>query len=760
MSYPDTTPAAFTWADVALGSYPDTTPAAFSWESGPQSAAAFDSPLGSAAAVAEVTAVPAGYAAVPSPLGAVVAVAQPVVVASAVVGSPLGEFGAVVDVVYPRGTWAVFGPLGDASALAQRAASAVASVESPLGSAAVYVRTVVTVAAAVAGPLGMASAVARLDVAAAFAFTGPLGATAGVAWHGQPAEPAPHAGAASIAWAASITLGGADISDQLIGAINIEHADNEASIAEFSWLPSTTLDPMTIIGQPVTIDFTRSAGTPYTRRMFTGVVETPSFDVQTGTVSCICHDQLQERVAEQSRAWIDSAVGGRWSEAVSSAPADNWEYLQARIASVPKSIAIDPTGAPRVLPWRGAGLTTAATYTAADWLDGSLSVSLPSRDSLRTRITCRLQYRYERLRARCIQAEWSQPFDFFVWRDTGGELHALTWLTVSMVKSAVEGLSGWEMQGAVDIESPAYGVYLAEGWSDGGYVITPDVAPTLALGFASYHATRWQQTVTEDYTVTLVNAELESALGKEISEELGATLVAEFDQAAWDTDASVGPGPVLVTSSGSAPPPVVGDVIETWQPEGYDPAARDEVLRTLLDQAWVRLLSSTRTGRVRWRAPIRPQLWLDWWITINHDRLRAAGKVVAVSHELDMNAGSAVTSVEIAVGLPGNTYRPLPVWSLPSAPADTSPPGSFSCTIGEYVGGLEDSPPFDETSMVGFATNLEDLLTDAEKESREWYPHQLSIQAPDIEETARDPLTLAAEQTIVAAIPTDLLEFV
>lgn len=737
MSYPDTTTAAFTWIGATAGAYPDSSSADFSWDSTPQSIASFGSPLGEPGSVA-----------------------FPVVVSAFASSSPLGEPSAVADVVYPRAAALASGPLGDVSAIAQRVTAAVAAVDSPLGAAAASANVVVTASAQFAGPLGDLSAMARLEVSAAFSFPGPLGSASAVVWHAAPAEPAPHVGEDALVWRALVTLGGSDISAALLGPIRIEHSDNEASVAEFAFRPASAIDPMTIIGQPVLIDFERTTGATYVRRMFTGVVETPTYDVQTGVVTCVCHDQLQEIVTGQTQAWIDANVGGRWMEAVSGAPADNWEYLQARLASVPKSIAIDPSGVPRVLPWRGDGITTAATYAASDWLDSSLSVDLPSRDSLRTRVTCRMQYRYERLRARVIQAEWSQPFDFFVWRDTGGELHALTWLTVSMVKSAVDGLSGWEMQGTVDITSPAYGVYLAEGWSDGGYVITPDVAPTLALGFTSYHATRWQQTVTEDYTVTLVNADLETALGKQIPEEIGANLVAEFDQSAWDTDASVGPGPVLVTSSGSAPPPVVGDVIETWQPEGYDESARDEVLRTLLDQAWVKLLDSTRTGRVRFEAPIRPQLWLDWWITIEHARLRAAGKVVAVAHALDPDAGSAVTSVEIAVGLPGNIYRPLPAWTLPNAPADTSPAGSFACTIGEYVGGLEDSPPFDETTMIGFSTNLEDLLTDAEKAAREWYPHQLSIQAPDIEETARDPLTLAVEQTVVTAVPTDLLEFV
>lgn len=583
---------------------------------------------------------------------------------------------------------------------------------------------------------------------------------AGFAWLGQPADPAPDVGQTTLKWRARVTLGGVDRSDQLVGPISVEGAENEAAIASFAFDPEGAVDVIALSGQAVVIEFERTAGPAYLRRMFTGVVEEAEFDMQTGVVSCLCHDQFQEIMAGQTRAWIDAAVGGRWSEAVSGTPADNFAYLQARLESVPKSMALDPYGVPTVLPWRGGDIAKAATLTPDDWLDGTPRLTMPSRDSLRTRVVVRMQYRYQRLRARYITAEWSQPIGWFIWRETSGERHSLQWLSVAMVKSACEGLSGWEIIGTMDITSPAPGVYLNEGWDDGGIVITPDEAPNLALGFTTYLGTRWQQTVTEDYTVTVVNDSLETALGKEISDEIGANLVAEFDQAAWETDASVGPGPVLVVSEPSTTPPPIGDTIEVWQPEGFDEAARDEIMRTLLDQAWVRLATATRTGRISLDVSIRPDLWLDWWLTIEATKVRAAGKVAAYKHVLDPDAGEATTSLEVALALPGNVHQALPTWSLPATPADTSPAGTYTCTIGEYIGGLETSVPFDEATMVGFSTNLADLLTDAAKASREWYPLQLSIQAPDLEETARDPLTLTTSATINVAVPTDLLEFI
>lgn len=613
-------------------------------------------------------------------------------------------------------------------------------------------------------PLARPALVAHVDTTARAAWRSPLRRPALVGWHGRPADPAPDVGQTTLHWRARVTLGGVDRSEQIVGPVSVEGAENEAAIASFSFDPEGAVDVIALAGLSVVIEFERTSGAAYIRRMFTGVVEEPEIDMVTGVVSCLCHDQYQERIAEQSREWIDAAVGGRWHEAVSGEPSDNWAYLQARLASVPKSMALNPYGVPTVLPWRGGDVATSVTLTPDDWLDvqegAPPRLTLPSRDSLRTRITVRMQYRYQRLRARYITAEWSQPLDWFMWRDIDGSRHSVAPLTAAAVRERLEGLSGWEAIGSIDITNPLPGIYQSEGWDDGGFVITADEAPNLALGFSAFLGARWQQTVTEDYTVQVVNTALETALGKQIAEEIGANLTAEFDQAAWETDSSVGPGPVFVVTDPSPTPPEIGDTIEVWQPEGTDPAARDEILRTLLDQAWVRLAASTRTGRISLDVSIRPDVWLDWWATVEAPTVRAAGKVSAYKHVLDPDAGEATTSLEIAIALPGNVHRTLPEWVLPAAPADTSPAGEMTCTIGEFKGGLEDSPPWDEASMIGFATNLTDLLPDAEKASREWYPHQLSIKAPDIEETARDPLVLSTSATHEVAVPTDLLEFV
>jgi hypothetical protein len=544
-------------------------------------------------------------------------------------------------------------------------------------------------------------------------------------------------------WEAIATLGGVDISDRLTGEVIVSFADDEARTAEFAFLPATTLQPMSLTGQRVLIQFAQAGGAN-AQDLFRGVVDVPEIDAQTGVVRCVCTDQLPEVMTNPPREWIDANVGGRWHQAVFGEPADEWEYTQQRISTVPKSIALDVMQSPRVIPWRD--LPRTLTVRDADVIDGSLSITLPSRDQMRTRIEVRHQYRYNRLRARGIVAAWSRPFTFFANYGAVSGFRVIRWLTRDMVMGATGSMRGWDLRGDVSMTNPPPGTYFENpGFGFGGYIIPPDVAPNLVMSFSAHYTARWQQGVTETYEIDVVLPDLESMLGRPVAETMGANLQAEFGSRDWQQDATV--EPVIAA-------PMVGDAYTDWQPDGSSTADRDAVLRTLLDAAWVRLYAAQRTGRVRFAIPLRPDIWLDCWMQAEFDRVRAAGKVVEGRHVLNVSQGEAVSEFAIAVGLPGNTGASMPNWDLPAIDTQdpARPPSAYSCTIGAYVGAEINSPPFDEENMVGFSTNR----VDGDGANR--YPHQLSIQAPDIDAADRDPMELSAAVQIPVAVPTYLLE--
>ena len=559
-------------------------------------------------------------------------------------------------------------------------------------------------------------------------------------------------------WQLGVELGGADISGRVHGPCTVQIGADAARTADFAFLPTGPLAVMGLVGQRVQIAFSQRGGAGG-QVLFRGVVDVPSVDLTTGVVRCACTDQAQELWAAASRESIDTLVGGRWHPAVTGEPDDNYEYLKARLLSVAASWHLDVQQQPRVVQWASPARTL--TVRTADVVDGSLSVDLPSRDQLRTQIVCRLQYRYPLHRSRGITAQYRQPLSFFLpWfssttLETNRE--SVVWLTAGMVEGAAGSLPGWELSKPLTVEHPEPGSYLttrpfldpvprAGALTEGSvYVISPPVAASLALGFTASYVARWEQSVTEDYTVTVKWPALEQQLGTVSSEELGATLEATFDSPDWGRDLSVLP---QIGASGD------GDTSVPWQPAGADPAARDELLRTLLDHAWVRLWSASRTGRVRFVVPCRPDLALSDAVVLEHDRLRASGRVVEVTHSLSMETGEALTEVAVAVGMPGNAPASPPTWSLPAPPVDgyVPPLSAYSCEIGTFVGNTAAAPAFDQESMVGFTTNQEGPT------GGEIYPHQLRIRAPGLAAEDRDPLVLTATAEVAVTVPTDLLE--
>lgn len=644
---------------------------------------------------------------------------------------PLGD---AVDFVDSGLAWTA--PAGNAVDFVEGAGAAVDQVTLPLVvtvvDASVVLSLPLRITVSVPSVLSLPLVVRVVDAAA----TGGLDGVGG--WAAAPAG----------TWRPVVTLGGSDISARLIGEVSVTHADDAAAVASFAFVPIAALQPLALIGQRVRIAFARADGSSE-QTMFSGVVDVPAIDLQTGAISCSCHDQAQEVWSRTPRPAIDALVGGRYSVAVTGdEPADNFAYLRERIQSVGASWALDVLQRPRVLPWGDAARSV--TVRTADVLDGSLFVELPSRDQLRSRVTCRLQYQYAMLRYRGVRAQYAQDIHLFkpFISETVNYPGAL-WLTAAMVQSACESTPGWQMVGEPYIEHPP-----ARSWqigttiNSGFYAITAAVAPTLALGFRCDFYARWQQRITEDYTIAVVWPAIEAQLGAEVGEEIGASLVAEFDQPGWEADPSMAPN--IPNAIG------VGDASVEWRPAGFDEAARDNALRTLLDRAWVRLWAASRSGRVGFELPLRPDLWLDTRITLEHARLRAAGKVAAVEHVMSPDTGAAISSITLAVGLPGAVSASLPDWTLPSAPVDayTPPLAAFSFTVGTYVGGKTDSPPFDAETMVGFCTNLNGV----EEAGRNYYPHELSIGAPEIAAEDRDPRTLESVTEVAVDVPTDLLE--
>lgn len=550
-------------------------------------------------------------------------------------------------------------------------------------------------------------------------------------------------------WRPVVTLGGVDVSARLVGDIDVQAAEGESRVASFSLAPAAgTLILPDWTGQPVTIDIAAQAtdGSPTdARRLFTGVVDVPDYDLAAHVVTFDCTDQRQEVIGNAPREWVDANVAGYYSTAVSGEADDTLEYASARLASVPAALDLDAYQSPRVTLWalpEPAGLI----FTESSILDGSLRLQLASRADLRNEITTRFQYRIPRLRARVIECQFERTISQYT-------SQGLDIPSRAMIEQALSGLSGWSQLGDVNFVAIDPGTYESVG--GGGSIFTTvsvTDAPNLALGFSASFYSRWVQSVTEDYAITVRAQASIEAIGSAREALSGATLDAEFDDAAWLDDPATEPELTL---------PPVGDVALDYGAAGAtDRSAAQTAIETLIAQARVAALASHRGTRVAASVAIRADIDLDKRIEIDTTSLRASGKVVRVSHRMSIEEGSATTEFDLAVsGFNAVGLQPDDEPAAPAAPVDPTPapgPAALAATIDLYIGQTEDTLPYDEETMIGFSTNARagisfDALAPA-------YPLAMSIGAPEIEAAVRDPITLDKSATFAVAIPQDTLE--
>ncbi|NMG48304.1 hypothetical protein GO613_09345 [Azoarcus communis] len=549
-------------------------------------------------------------------------------------------------------------------------------------------------------------------------------------------------------WAPIVIVGDDELSASVVGVVSVRHTRRESAIAEFV-LHSPGIDLMGLPGQRVAIGIAErtTLGIANPQVVFNGVIQAATVDIETGDVSCTCSDMLQEAASAMTREQIDDVIGGRWHQAYFGEPTDSREYLEQCIQTVPADYARALDGSVVKLPWWGVGLRT-ASVRLSDYWSSSMQLTLPTRDEMLTRCVVKAEYRYTRMWGRGAIVQYAQPLSFYLpYLALGTVVPSKLWLTKSMIEGAISSVDGWRLVGPLSVASPrAQTINIGTELSPFMYNIRADVAPTLALSFSALMAARWTQSVTEYYEINVVSSDLEALIGRPVAAQIGATLTAAFDLADWVSDWTVPP----LAVGGSVVFPV-GDIIVPYQPARAMPADRDAMLLTMLDVARCdRVMQSARSGRLTFSMPLRPDMWLDRFVSVETAQIHASGPVHTVEHTLDSSTGDASSRVTLAVGLHGSVVPADPDWSLPTA-VDTTPSGvlaDYSFTVGTYVGGHPSSPPFDPDTMVGFVTNYEWANTEVE-----FYEHGLEIQSPAVSAAVRDPVEFPALASIDIEIP-------
>nr|WP_254797399.1 hypothetical protein [Pseudomonas aromaticivorans] len=558
--------------------------------------------------------------------------------------------------------------------------------------------------------------------------------------------------APAFVWQAMVTLGGVDVTALLIGAVTVDREEGAAGVADFALhYPPGADVPADITDRAVTIDLISIASGETTQtRLFTGVAAEPVWNALSRTMAVTCTDNLQQRVEALSVDAVDALVEGQWSLDVFD-PLDGrsrWDYAVERLQSRQASLDCSPHGNLRVTSWYSEQQPH-VLFGAGTTLYESIGVELAQLSSVTNRVELEIAYRYSRFRERRQQYSWIHPNTgglgglggFCAWRSDDTELPT----TEMVIDAAKDG-------GLTPVAASYYRLPPSMGNPCGDGSPWINSFDNLLLGASWTGATRWVQTVTETYSLTLATA-AGTIEGQQVIARDGTSFEVEAPEGWEESLTSIDPD--------ATDDEVAGDE----SPELGDPGDRDDEPRRLaalhlqLAMAHTTLIAAHRQTRVTWSAPTPMVLGIDLIHTLEIDDqyIRARGKCSRRVDKLDFDSGECITDLTISVMRGGGESDPLIIPArpgvLPAEPEQNPAREVISDTLPTQLGGKLASPAYDEAKpgFSGNYTNVEDLTL-------ETFPRRLDGQVAEIPAADRDEYTATAAQLYRVGIPNDLLE--
>ena len=560
--------------------------------------------------------------------------------------------------------------------------------------------------------------------------SGPLNTLrAGVA--PQP-EPEYRVHGTSYVWRVRLLVGGLDMTSILTGQLDVDREEGAAAVAGFSLYlaPGQPVVPTQWIGKAVTLYYISRDryGLVTEARLYTGLLELPTWDATTRVLGCECSDQVQQRIEGLTIEQINALVVAFWSADVFE-PLEgrsHWEYAQERLSTIPACLDCDVAGNLRVTSWYAAA-SPHYVFGPGQTLDGSVQLELQAHGGTTNYVEITLDYRYARLWQLNQSFGWTHSGmgglsgmqGFCVWRYPSTELPS-----TDMIESAVTG-TGMQIIGRVGgFQLP---LTMADPCNDGTPWINSETG--LWLSASATGGRRWVQTVTETYKLALYTPLGEAEATRVISRDSTSFEVENSRTEDWESEAPNGQG---------------------RREELADDARRVTALECLLHRGSTTLLEANRGTTVSWQVPTDMALAIDLVHSLRlDDKARATGKCRRIQHVIDLGAGTAITTLSIAVMTAGGVSAPLQV---PASPDTSLPdPSGGAQPLGTYLGGRPGAPPFDE-DWLGFTGNWAGAV------GGEQYPRTFKVKPRDVPAEYRDEQKAEAARTYRVGIPNDQLE--
>ena len=565
-------------------------------------------------------------------------------------------------------------------------------------------------------------------------------------------------------WAAIITLNGADVSSAIIGSIEVEAEAGTARLANFVMKPTAgAINSHAWVKKPVTIDYlTYSAGVLQTQhRRFTGFVSEAIYDPVTRLTTFECSDLLQESFEGVDRSFIDSIIGGYYSESIFNETESGWEYAQQRLESQEYYYDKNAQGAGR--KWHKTAAAANETYTESNIISDTLTLSLAtSRDVINT-VEIEFNYRLPRKWQREISIGWAFPQSFTEWLGQA----QIRMPNKSMFISALG--SSWWVKSVSFSETPPSGKV-----GDTNWINHPEYE--LILGANATVATRWNQDITEKYALTVKSAASISAFG-EIKETARYSVDANEEES-HEEEMKDRAAAVIADGTSSAKAasddykePESGSINMgngDYYLDGTSRADFENDIQTAIALARVDILDSHHRNEVGFDAVLNPLLDIGLSIQVTSSEVTGLGVLTALKETMNIDTGAAISTIVTSIYAPNVSGQNNDDIETPEQADVTPPPAQPIVDIQNHVGGAKTQRDLsgginlisyakeeaDETWR-GFLTNYTATL--GAPYDTKFYPFEFRIEMPEVEATHRDSQEFTIDSAIAVAIPEETL---
>lgn len=539
-------------------------------------------------------------------------------------------------------------------------------------------------------------------------------------------------------WQLIVKLNNIDISNRIVSNVSIEAEEDTARICEFS-IASHSLGAMSLssfVGTSVTIDYVQVEPALTPVRVFTGVVDTPEYDIKTKITRFRCTDDMQRKAT----AYMNKSTGKFWN----SSPTNTATYIDELFGVYDKktgydqlltaretllySIDLDANGnfqacsfEPKTVP--------DYTYTENEIVQDSLSVQFAPRNQIKNKIDIAVDYRYDRLHEIRGEWTWSHP----------GLCHSLqygtSFPTVAMVEQAATS-TGWKVA-AFDHTSPPPSQTITCAGSTSAWVINEEVRQNLCYTVDIVLKKRFAQKVTDKYALTVTSSASVDRLGELINKDSSSFEVEGFNLDEWLNNYDY---PPFASINGA-------ETIKDNKDLEPSISKVNTAIKALIAKAKREIVNSHRQNYLSFSIPINPSIERTATVLVDTAEVAGKGKVKHIVHNFDTQSGTAKTEIKVAISRIDAVGIQPPDSPLVAPDTPTTPTGStgISTTLTNHIANIDGAPTDSQDGYVGNDTTGGN-------------PHEFRINVPEITTAQQEEVTHNITETYDVSIRDDYLE--